>query len=157
MATTQITREDITIGLFRTREGAEYRAAYVNDCVLTGPEHASLSDDDLMAEAIAEAKRAEIFDITPTPKQMAATTYRISAGYLDSILATRGDLEHASLASALEALAAVTKYDVEDFVTDHADDGRIYVYTSQAAADAGDAGDRYSSLATISEKEEDDQ
>lgn len=34
-----------------------YRAAYINDVVLTGPEHARLDDKALMAEAIAEAER----------------------------------------------------------------------------------------------------
>lgn len=39
----------------------EYRAAYVNFTVLTSPEHAHLTDDELMAEAVAEAKRAGIY------------------------------------------------------------------------------------------------
>lgn len=44
----------------------EYRAAYYvsqdgqAETVLTLPEHASLSDSELKAEAIAEAKRADI-------------------------------------------------------------------------------------------------
>lgn len=44
----------------------EYRAAYLTDetgfgtLVLTLPEHAGLSDEELMAEAMAEAKRAGI-------------------------------------------------------------------------------------------------
>jgi hypothetical protein len=43
-----------------------YRAAYYvtpdgrDETVLTGPEHAHLDDDDLIAEALAEAKRADI-------------------------------------------------------------------------------------------------
>jgi hypothetical protein len=57
----RITRADIHIGLWRERDGSTYRAAYVNDCVLTGPEHASLSDEALLAEAIQEAQRAEIY------------------------------------------------------------------------------------------------
>ena len=35
-----------------------FRAAYVGDCVLTGPEHAHLDDEALLAEAVAEAHRA---------------------------------------------------------------------------------------------------
>jgi len=38
----------------------EYRAAYVNDCVLTGPEHQNLTDEDLLTEAMAEADRMGI-------------------------------------------------------------------------------------------------
>jgi hypothetical protein len=56
-----ITARDIRIGLWRERDGSSYRAAYVNECVLTLPEHAGLPDDALRAEAIAEAKRAEIY------------------------------------------------------------------------------------------------
>jgi hypothetical protein len=37
-----------------------YRAAYVNDVVLTGPEHAHLSDEDLIDVAVAQAKAAGI-------------------------------------------------------------------------------------------------
>lgn len=37
-----------------------YRAAHIGDAVLTGPEHAGLSDEDLMAEARAECARANI-------------------------------------------------------------------------------------------------
>jgi len=38
-----------------------YRAAYVNDTALTGPEHSGLSDEELIAEAIAELKRTDSF------------------------------------------------------------------------------------------------
>ena len=55
-----ITPADIHIGLWFDRDGVTYCAAYVNNCVLTAPEHADLSDEALMAEAIAEARRAEI-------------------------------------------------------------------------------------------------
>lgn len=61
-----ITVEDIKIGRWRGLEmdasGATsvYRAAYVGECVLTGPQHASLSDADLLAEAVAEARRGKI-------------------------------------------------------------------------------------------------
>lgn len=36
----------------------QYRACYVGDCVLTGPEHSHLDDDGLRAEAMAEVERA---------------------------------------------------------------------------------------------------
>jgi len=38
-----------------------YRAAYVGEAVLTGPEHADLPDAELIAEAVAEAKHAGIY------------------------------------------------------------------------------------------------
>lgn len=56
-----IAREDVKIGEWHdlsTR--GTYRAAYVHDCVLTGPEHADLSDDDLLDVAWREATRAGI-------------------------------------------------------------------------------------------------
>ena len=37
---------------------SSYRAAYIGDTVLTDQQHANLSDEDLIAEAIEEAKRA---------------------------------------------------------------------------------------------------
>jgi hypothetical protein len=37
-----------------------YRACYFRDTVLTAPEHANLDDAELIAEAIAEAIRADI-------------------------------------------------------------------------------------------------
>lgn len=37
-----------------------YRAVIVGECNLTGPEHAHLSDYEIMAEAIAEAHRQGI-------------------------------------------------------------------------------------------------
>jgi hypothetical protein len=48
---------DIRLGSWRERDGSTYRAAYLNDCVLTAPEHADWSDADLQAEAIAELRR----------------------------------------------------------------------------------------------------
>jgi len=51
---------DIQIGEWVERDGTRYRAAYVGDCVLTGPAHEHLSDSDLLAEALREATRAEI-------------------------------------------------------------------------------------------------
>ena len=65
--TTTISPLDIKIGTWRDRDGSAYRAAYVGDCVLTGPEHAALDDKDLLAVAILEARRAEITTI-PTAK-----------------------------------------------------------------------------------------
>lgn len=38
----------------------EYRAAYVGDYVLTGPEHQNLPDAELIAEAMREAERGGI-------------------------------------------------------------------------------------------------
>jgi hypothetical protein len=40
-----------------------YRAAFFRDTVLTRPEHAALSDEQLRAEALAEAQRADIIDM----------------------------------------------------------------------------------------------
>lgn len=37
-----------------------YRAALYGEIRLTGPEHAHLSDDDLIAEAMAEVNRAKL-------------------------------------------------------------------------------------------------
>jgi hypothetical protein len=54
-----ITAADIRVGMWVDRDRT-YRAAYVGDCVLTGPEHAALPDDELRAEAVREARRAEI-------------------------------------------------------------------------------------------------
>lgn len=48
---------DIRIGLWHTDTEA-YRAAYIQDCVLTGPEHQHLSDRDLLKEARAEYQRS---------------------------------------------------------------------------------------------------
>jgi hypothetical protein len=48
---------DIRLGSWRERDGSTYRAAYLNDCVLTGPEHADLTDAALRAEAVAELRR----------------------------------------------------------------------------------------------------
>ncbi len=62
-----ITRDDITIGTWRSRDGRTYRAAYIGECVLTGPEHAHLPDAALLDEAVEEAKRAEIL----APERMA--------------------------------------------------------------------------------------
>jgi hypothetical protein len=46
-----------------------YRCAYLDhgteSTVLTGPEHAELSDDDLRAEALAEGYRADIIGAAP--------------------------------------------------------------------------------------------
>jgi hypothetical protein len=39
---------------------ANYRAAWFKDWVLTGPEHAALSDAELVEEAVAEAYRGDI-------------------------------------------------------------------------------------------------
>lgn len=36
-----------------------YRAAYLGEIVLTGPEHAGLADDALMAVALAELDRTD--------------------------------------------------------------------------------------------------
>ena len=56
-----------------------YRACYYlaqdrqSDIVLTGPEHAHLSDDDLIAEAIAEARRGDLVGDDPprmTPAEL---------------------------------------------------------------------------------------
>jgi hypothetical protein len=41
-----------------------YRAAYIADSVLTGPEHADLSDAAVRAEAMKEARRAGLLDET---------------------------------------------------------------------------------------------
>lgn len=35
-----------------------YRAAHINECVLTGREHSHLSDEDIIEEAKAELERA---------------------------------------------------------------------------------------------------
>ena len=68
------------------------------------------------------------------------TTYRISAGYHDSILSQTGSLSgHESVQSALEALAAVLA-DSEDLATIEGDDGRVYVYRSREALDADNDG-----------------
>ena len=56
---------DILIGEYYGRAGDRcpgYRAAYLGDDVLTGPEHAGLSDADLVAVATAEAIRAGIME-----------------------------------------------------------------------------------------------
>ena len=42
-----------------------YRAAFINDTVLTGPEHAHVPEDELRAEALAEAKRANVMGGAP--------------------------------------------------------------------------------------------
>lgn len=48
--------------LDRAKLGAvSFKAAYVGDVVLTGPEHAQMSDAKLIAEAIAEAKRGNVW------------------------------------------------------------------------------------------------
>ena len=39
---------------------ATYRAAYIGDTVLTGPEHSDLSDEALINEAVAEADRGDL-------------------------------------------------------------------------------------------------
>jgi hypothetical protein len=52
-----ISRDDVSIGQWRERDGETYRAAFVEDCVLTGPEHAALPATALRAEALAEARR----------------------------------------------------------------------------------------------------
>lgn len=59
--TPTITRADIQIGdWYDLHTGQTYRAAFVNDCRLTGPEHADLPDAELLDEAVREARRAEI-------------------------------------------------------------------------------------------------
>ncbi len=37
-----------------------YRAAYIGDCVLTAPEHSTLSDKDLIKIALVEARQANV-------------------------------------------------------------------------------------------------
>lgn len=56
----RITPDDIEIGGWIDNDGLPYRAAYVGDTVLTLPEHRDLDDEALMAEALAEARRADI-------------------------------------------------------------------------------------------------
>lgn len=53
-----------------------YRAAYFlaqngNCTLLTGPEHAHLTDDELCAEALAEAQRGDIIDMDETDPEAA--------------------------------------------------------------------------------------
>jgi hypothetical protein len=43
-----------------TQTSTSYRAAYINDCVLTLPEHSHLDDASLTEEAWLEAQRARI-------------------------------------------------------------------------------------------------
>jgi hypothetical protein len=59
----RITADEIEIGDWYGLPGDRcdgYRAAFVGESVLTGPEHAHLSDEDLLTEAVAEARRADI-------------------------------------------------------------------------------------------------
>lgn len=56
----RITPDDIEIGDW-TEDGETYRAAYIGEVRLTGPEHAHLSDDALTAEAVTEAYRGGLF------------------------------------------------------------------------------------------------
>lgn len=55
-----------------------YRAAYLvpdsslGECIfLTGPEHASMNDEELRSEALSEAQRADIIDMRETDPQKA--------------------------------------------------------------------------------------
>jgi hypothetical protein len=48
-----------------------FRAAFYKMTVLTGPEHASLSDEDLRAEALAEAQRGDIIDMEEADPEVA--------------------------------------------------------------------------------------
>ncbi len=48
-----------------------YRAAWFKGTVLTGPEHAALSDADLCAEALAFALSADIIDLVETDPETA--------------------------------------------------------------------------------------
>ena len=69
-------------------------------------------------------------------------TYTISAGYLTSALAARGDLRHATVADALAALARLVPGMAQgsDLVTYRGDDGRTYVYRTEADLDADEDG-----------------
>lgn len=43
-----------------------YRAAYINEMVLTSEDDAHLSDDDMLKAALEEAKRADLIDESAT-------------------------------------------------------------------------------------------
>lgn len=76
---TNITRKDITIGTWKdVTTGATYRAAYVGDCVLTGPEHADLPEYELLAEGVAEARRAEIMQTDERISAMVQAVSRVA-------------------------------------------------------------------------------
>jgi hypothetical protein len=78
-----------------------------------------------------------------------ATTYHISAGSLNSILAARGDLEHQTVEAALDAIAAVANVDRAEMDATRGDDMRIYVYQTTEALEADSDGS--SALATLTE------
>lgn len=55
--------EDVRVGDWADDRYPEpYRAAYVGECVLTDPDQAGMTDEDLRAEAIAELRRAGALD-----------------------------------------------------------------------------------------------
>ena len=59
----------------------DYRAAYVGETVLTGPEHAHMSDADLVTEALAEARRAGLLGDEPhqiTADDLEIGTWRVA-------------------------------------------------------------------------------
>lgn len=58
-----IDRHDMRIVMWIARDGTAYRAAVCEECALTGPEHATLSDDALLDEAEREARRASLYQM----------------------------------------------------------------------------------------------
>jgi hypothetical protein len=91
----RITADEIEIGDWYGLPGDRcdgYRAAFVGESVLTGPEHAHLSDEDLLAEAVAEARRADILaepadHIAPEPVGVGAgRMYRERRGRVGELL-----------------------------------------------------------------------
>jgi hypothetical protein len=75
--------------------------------------------------------------------------YTISAAHLTSALAARHDLTHATVADALAALVRVLPgaEQASDLATYRGDDGRCYVYRTEA--DMADDADGSSALAVV--------